>query len=92
MSYLAFHHLCQWKTEMANRRGMLIKNVSERPVEIRMATRTLKMKAGEITPITADEVRDEVLRQNLQVRSVAIVRPTTIEEEEAFETESNASD
>ena len=71
---------------------MLIKNVSERPVEIRMATRRLRMKAGEVTPITAEEVRDEVLRQNLQVRSIAIVRPTTVEEEETFTAESHVSD
>ena len=77
---------------MAIRRGMLIKNVSDRPVEIRMATRSLRVGAGEITAITADEVRDEVLRQHLQVRSVAIVRPTTAEEEETFAAELNASD
>lgn len=71
---------------------MLIKNVSERLVEIRMATRTLRMEADEITPVTADEVRDDVLRQNLQVRSVAIVRPTTVEEEQAFAAELQASD
>jgi hypothetical protein len=63
---------------------MLIKNVSERPVEIQMTTRTLKLKAGEIQLVTADEVRDSVLRQHLQVRSVAIVRPTTPDEEAAF--------
>ncbi len=71
---------------------MLIKNVSEHLVEIRMATRTLRMEADEIIPVTADEVRDDVLRQNLQVRSVAIVRPTTVEEEEAFAAELQASD
>jgi hypothetical protein len=76
---------------MTNRRGMLIKNVSERPVEIHMATRTLKLKTGEIQLITAEEVRDDVLRENLQVRSVAIVRPTTPEEEEDFLKELNAS-
>ena len=77
---------------MATRRGMLIKNVSERPVEIRMATRLLRMEAGEVTLVTADEVRDDVLRQNLQVRSVAIVRPTTVEEEQIFAAELQASD
>ena len=75
---------------MSNRRGMLIKNVSERPVEIRMATRTLKMKAGEVTQISAEEVRDDVLRQNLQVRAVAIVRPTTADEEAEFAGETGA--
>ncbi len=72
---------------MANRRGMLIKNVSERPVEIRMDSRKLRLAAGEIRLVTAAEVRDEVLRQHLQVRSVAIVRPTTEEEEAAHEAE-----
>ena len=71
---------------------MLIKNVSERPVEIRMATRTLSLSTGEITQITAEEVRDEVLRENLQVRSVAIVRPTTEEEEAALVDEAGSSD
>ncbi|MFV1981753.1 MAG: hypothetical protein ACC655_11415 [Rhodothermia bacterium] len=71
---------------------MLIKNVSERPVVIRMATRTLRMEAGVIAPVTADEVRDDVLRQNLQVRSVAIVRPTTVDEEEASAADLQASD
>jgi hypothetical protein len=60
---------------------MYIKNVAERPLEIEMETRTLKMKAGEIELVTAVEVRDPVLREHLQVRSVAIVRPATPEEE-----------
>jgi hypothetical protein len=63
---------------------MFIKNVSERPVEIRMASRTLRLKAGEVTQITAEEVRDETLRNHLQVRSVAIVRPTTADEDDSF--------
>jgi hypothetical protein len=77
---------------MPTRRGMLIKNVSDRPVEIRMTNRLLRLKTGETVLVTADEVRDEVLRQNLQVRSVAIVRPTSSDEEDAFVAESNASD
>jgi hypothetical protein len=63
---------------------MFIKNVSERRVAIKMDTRTLAMAPGEICLITADEVRDPVLRENLQVRSVAIVRPATYEEEDAY--------
>lgn len=70
---------------------MLIKNVSERQVEIGMTTRLLKLSAGEITLITAEEVRDAVLRDNLQVRSVAIVRPATEEEEEEFAAAHDAS-
>jgi len=63
---------------------MYIKNVSEHPVEIRMRSRVLRLSAGDIQIITAEEVRDPVLRDHLQVRSVAIVRPATAEEEEAF--------
>ncbi|MGA7306155.1 MAG: hypothetical protein WBW88_14850 [Rhodothermales bacterium] len=69
---------------MAERRGMFIKNVSDHSVDIRMKTRTLKLSPGDIQIITAEEVRDAVLREHLQVRSVAIVRPATAEEEEAF--------
>lgn len=63
---------------------MFIKNVSEHPVDIRMKTRVLRLSPGDIQMITAQEVRDVVLREHLQVRSVAIVRPATAEEEEAF--------
>ncbi len=63
---------------------MYIKNVSERPLVIEMESRTLNMKAGDILLITAKEVRDSVLREHLQVRTVAIVRPATEEEEKAI--------
>lgn len=69
---------------MGQRRGMYIKNVSERPLVIEMESRTLNMKAGDILLITAKEVRDSVLREHLQVRTVAIVRPATEEEEKAI--------
>lgn len=76
---------------MGQRRGMYIKNVSERPLTIEMDTRTLHMAAGEIHLITAKEVRDSVLREHLQIRSVAIVRPATAEEEKAFQEQSTDS-
>ncbi len=60
---------------------MYIKNVAERLLKIEMETRTLSMKAGEIELVTAVEVRDPVLREHLQVRSIAIVRPAKPEEE-----------
>jgi hypothetical protein len=63
------------------RRGMIIKNTNDRPVEIEMATRRIVVPPGEERMITADEVRDASLRQNLQVRAVSIVRPATEEEE-----------
>ena len=65
---------------MAIRRGMLIKNVAERPLSIRLRTRVIKMAAEEEVLITAEEVRDSVLRENLQIRTIAIVRPATAEE------------
>jgi len=64
------------------RRGMIIKNTNDVPVEIPMSTRTIRLKPGEETFVTAEEVRDPVLREKLQVRAVSIVRPTTEEEEE----------
>ncbi len=69
---------------MAKRRGMYIKNVSEKLVQIVMEHRTLEMTQGEITMVTAAEVRDPVLRENLQIRTIAIVRPATEDEEAAF--------
>ncbi len=69
---------------MPARRGMLIKNVAERPLTIRLDTRTLELGAGEEALVTAEEVRDPVLRDNLQLRTVAIVRPATEEEGESL--------
>lgn len=69
---------------MPERRGMIIKNVSERPLDLRLDTRTLHLEAGEERPVSPVEVKDTVLRQALQVRSIAIVRPTTPEESEAL--------
>jgi hypothetical protein len=69
------------------RRGMLIKNTNDRPVEIHMSTRTLALDPGQEKFITSDEVRDPVLREMLQVRGIAIVRPSTEEEEEALRVE-----
>lgn len=66
---------------MAKRRGMLIKNTNNRPVDIPMATRHISLDPGEEQLVTAKEVRDPVLREHLQVRAVSIVRPSTEEEE-----------
>ncbi len=67
------------------RRGMLIKNLGGQPLTIRMATRTLDLGPGDEEALTPEEVRDSVLRDHLQVRSVAIVRPTTPEEDELLQ-------
>ena len=66
---------------------MLIKNLSERPLSSEMETRTLKLEAGEEVAVTAEEVRDGVLREHLQVRTIAVVRPTTEEENAQLERE-----
>ncbi|MEM8556744.1 MAG: hypothetical protein AAGG50_02765 [Bacteroidota bacterium] len=70
---------------MANqRRGMLIKNVSERPLTIILKNRGIDMTAGEEVLVTAEEVRDDILRDHMQRRTIAIVRPSTEEENEAL--------
>ncbi|PSQ99881.1 MAG: hypothetical protein BRD48_02605 [Bacteroidetes bacterium QS_9_68_14] len=63
-----------------DRRGMLIKNTDTESVRVPMATRILHIGPGEETFITAEEVRDPVLRDSLQHRAIAIVRPATEEE------------
>ena len=72
---------------MPERRGMIIKNVSEDTLDLRLDTRTVTLSAGEERPVTAVEVRDGRLREALQVRSIAIVRPTTDAEAEALAAE-----
>ena len=72
---------------MPDRRGMIIKNVSDDALDLRLDTRTLHMTAGEERPVTAPEVKDTRLRQALQVREIAIVRPTTDEEATALDAE-----
>jgi hypothetical protein len=72
---------------MSKRRGMLIKNVSERPLTLRLQTREIPMEAGDERLVTAEEVRDATLREHLQVRSVAVVRPATEEEGEQLDRE-----
>ena len=49
-----------------------------------MASRVIKLGPGEEEFITPEEVRDPKLREALQVRAIAIVRPATKEEDEAL--------
>lgn len=72
---------------MPDRRGMIIKNVSEDTLDLRLDTRTIHMEAGDERPVSPVEVKDSALRTALQVRSIAIVRPTTPEESEALAAE-----
>lgn len=68
-----------------DRRGMLITNNGTDPVEVSMASRRLRLEPGKEAFITPDEVRDPVLREALQERSIAIVRPATPDEDEALQ-------
>ena len=72
---------------MSERRGMIIKNVSDHPLDLRLDTRTLTLAAGAERPVTAPEVKDPILRNALQLRTIAIVRPTTPEESAALDAE-----
>lgn len=72
---------------MPERRGMIIKNVSEDALDLVLDSRTVHLEPGDERPVTAVEVRDGVLREALQVRTIAIVRPTTPEESEALDVE-----
>ena len=56
---------------------MLIKNVVEEAIAIRMAGRTLDLGPGDEALVTAAEVKDAALREHLQIRTIAIVRPAT---------------
>ncbi len=66
------------------RKGMLIKNTDTLPVSFKLATRILELGPGQAVPITAEEVRDPVLREKLQAREISIVRPISEAEEEAI--------
>ena len=72
---------------MPERRGMIIKNVSNQTLDLRLDTRTVSLAAGDERPVTAPEVKDPILRNALQMRTIAIVRPTTPEESEALDRE-----
>lgn len=70
---------------MALRKGMLVKNVVEETVSIRMAGRVLELGPGDEALVTAVEVKDPVLREHLQIRTIAIVRPATDAEGETLD-------
>ena len=63
------------------RRGMLIKNTGTETVSVTMDTRTLDIGPGEEKFITPEEVRDDKLREALQIRTISIVRPATKQED-----------
>ena len=72
-------------TMSRKRKGMVIKNTHDKAVEIHLAQRVLVIHPGEEKPVSAEEVKDPVLRESLQVREISIVRPTTDAEEETLQ-------
>jgi len=67
------------------RRGMLIKNTGSKSVRVAMASRIIRLGPGDERFITPEEVRDPMLRESLQKRTIAIVRPATPQEDEALQ-------
>ena len=64
---------------------MLIKNTGTEAARVAMASRIVRLGPGEEKFITPEEVRDPMLREALQQRSIAIVRPATPQEDEALQ-------
>jgi hypothetical protein len=64
---------------------MVIKNSHDKPVEIHLASRVIVVHPGEEVPVSAEEVKDPVLRESLQEREISIVRPTTEAEEDVLQ-------
>lgn len=64
---------------------MLIKNSGTEPVSVSMATRMITIGPGKEEFITPEEVRDPILREALQKRTISIVRPATSAEDEALQ-------
>lgn len=69
---------------MAERRGMVVKNVTEGPLTVRLASRSFSLESQEETVVNAAEVRDVTLRDCLQRRTLAVVRPASAEETEGI--------
>jgi len=59
---------------------MIIKNTNKKMISVRLARRELEVLPGEQISVTSEEVMDNALRDLLQVRDLAIVRPLTDEE------------
>ena len=66
---------------------MIIKNADKVAKSVPLATRTLHLEPGETVKLASKEVMDPTLRDLLQVRELAIVRPLTEEEEVAIRDE-----
>ncbi len=63
-----------------HRKGMIIKNTNKKAISVKLEGRKIEIPAGGMVPVTSQEVMDNALRDLLQVRELAIVRPLTEEE------------
>ncbi len=79
--FVAIKLLCRMRRD---RKGMVIKNADTYTRSVVLQTRTLVLRPGESTPVTSDEVMDPKLRDLLQTRDLAIVRPLSEAEEVAI--------
>ncbi len=69
------------------RKGMIIKNTDTEAMSVELETRILHLPPGGSRPVTSAEVMDPTLRDLLQTRQLAIVRPITQAEEFAIRRE-----
>ena len=56
---------------------MVVKNVTEAPLTVRLSSRSFSLDPQGETVVSAEEVRDSAMRECLQLRTLAIVRPAT---------------
>lgn len=63
-----------------HRKGMIVKNTNKKAISVKLGSRVIEIPAGCDAPVTSEEVMDNALRDLLQVRTLAIVRPLTEKE------------
>ncbi len=68
-----------------HRKGMIVKNTNKRAVTVKLESREFEIPAGGEVPVTSEEVMDNALRDLLQVRELAIVRPLTAQEDKEMQ-------
>ncbi|MCY4674302.1 MAG: hypothetical protein OXD43_11175 [Bacteroidetes bacterium] len=62
------------------RKGMIVKNTNKKPLSVKLKHREIGLPPGGTAPVTSDEVMEDAMRDLLQVRKLAIVRPLTEQE------------
>ena len=59
---------------------MIVKNTNKKPLSVKLKHREIGLPPGGTAPVTSDEVMEDAMRDLLQVRKLAIVRPLTEQE------------